>query len=347
MRIVVVGAGYAGTMAANRLARRARDAEVTVVNPRSEFVERIRLHQLVAGTDSAVRPLTDVLDRRVALRVASVDRIGDGVVRLDDGAELRFDRLVYAAGGAVAAPPGTHAVGDLDDARDAAQRLATTPEGGVVDVIGGGLTGVETAAEVAAERPDLTVRLISDGPLATSLGEPARRRVEQVLDGMGVQRVSGAWEADGRARGTLWAVARQVSELADRSGWPVDDAGRVIVDEALRSIADPRVYAVGDAAAVPGSRMSCQAALPQGAYAADAIVRELRGRATVPYSMGFTAQCVSLGRNDGVVQRVRRDDSPAGLWLGGRVGAFVKEQVCRSTVVLARTARAAAPSGPS
>ncbi|MEV4460388.1 hypothetical protein [Microbispora sp. NPDC049633] len=50
---MVIGGGYAGTLAANRL--RARDdVHVTLVNPRPEFVERIRLHQLVAGTGEAV-----------------------------------------------------------------------------------------------------------------------------------------------------------------------------------------------------------------------------------------------------------------------------------------------------
>ncbi|HEY4795315.1 MAG TPA: FAD-dependent oxidoreductase, partial [Mycobacterium sp.] len=45
--IVVIGGGYAGTLAANHLRLRA-DLDITVVNPRPVFVERIRLHQLVA-----------------------------------------------------------------------------------------------------------------------------------------------------------------------------------------------------------------------------------------------------------------------------------------------------------
>lgn len=52
VRVVVLGGGYAGTLAANRLQARA-DVEVTLVNPRPQFVERIRLHQLVAGTSAA------------------------------------------------------------------------------------------------------------------------------------------------------------------------------------------------------------------------------------------------------------------------------------------------------
>ena len=50
--VVVIGGGYAGTLAANHLRSRA-DVEVTLVNPRPVFVERIRLHQLVAGSGTA------------------------------------------------------------------------------------------------------------------------------------------------------------------------------------------------------------------------------------------------------------------------------------------------------
>jgi len=45
-QVVVVGAGYAGAMAANRLAAvGGPQTVVTVINPWAEFVERIRLHE--------------------------------------------------------------------------------------------------------------------------------------------------------------------------------------------------------------------------------------------------------------------------------------------------------------
>src|SRR5690349_13051092 len=56
MKVAVVGAGYAGTCTANRLARRHRTAEITVLNPRPFFVERVRLHQRIAGTAEASAP---------------------------------------------------------------------------------------------------------------------------------------------------------------------------------------------------------------------------------------------------------------------------------------------------
>src|ERR1700704_3699062 len=50
--VVVIGGGYAGTTAANHLRLRS-DVHITLVNPRPKFVERIRLHQFVAGNYDA------------------------------------------------------------------------------------------------------------------------------------------------------------------------------------------------------------------------------------------------------------------------------------------------------
>ena len=77
-RIVVLGAGYAGAITAGRLAKRLHraDVEITLVNAEPDFVERIRLHQHLAGTGTATRPLTKILHPSVRLRVAAVESIG-------------------------------------------------------------------------------------------------------------------------------------------------------------------------------------------------------------------------------------------------------------------------------
>ncbi|MBS4099970.1 NAD(P)/FAD-dependent oxidoreductase [Tsukamurella paurometabola] len=338
MKVVVIGAGYAGTIAANRLVKKA-DAEVTVVNPRPGFVERVRLHEHIAGSGSAVTPLTEMLDPRIRLVVGAVDKIGDGTVLLADGTSLSFDRAIYAAGGAPTGPSGTLAVGALETAEEAQRALAALPDGAAVTVVGGGLTGIETAAEVAEARPGLRVRLLSEGEVGASLGSGARARVRRELDRLGVAVERGRFDGADGADLVLWAVATQVSDLAARSGLAVDDAGRVVVDEFLRSVSDPRIVAVGDGAAVPGARLSCQTALPQGAHGADNLARELAGRPVKAYSMGYTGQNVSIGRKRAVIQAARRDDTPTRIQFGGRTAAVIKEAVCRGAKGAARTAR--------
>ncbi|MFD0885820.1 FAD-dependent oxidoreductase, partial [Streptosporangium algeriense] len=73
-RVVVIGGGYAGTLAANRLRVRP-GIDITLVNPRPEFVERIRLHQLAAGTGEATTGYDTLLGAGVRLVVDSATRI--------------------------------------------------------------------------------------------------------------------------------------------------------------------------------------------------------------------------------------------------------------------------------
>lgn len=340
MKVVVIGAGYAGTIAANRLVKKAGgDVQVTVVNPRPGFVERVRLHEHIVGSGTAVTPLTEMLDPRIRLVVGSVEKVGDGSVLLADGTSLPFDRAVYAAGGAPTAPSGTHVVGTLETAEAAHRALAGLPDGAAVTVVGGGLTGIETAAEVAESRPGLRVRLLSEGEVGASLGDGARERVRRELDRLGVVIERGRYTPADDEGLVLWAIATEVSDLAARSGLAVDASGRVQVDEFLRSTSDPRIVAVGDGASVPGQRMSCQTALPQGAHGADNLAREIAGKPMKAYSMGYTGQNVSIGRRSAVIQAARRDDTPTRIQFGGRPATLVKEQVCKMAKGAAKTAR--------
>ncbi|MFT3660463.1 MAG: FAD-dependent oxidoreductase [Gordonia sp. (in: high G+C Gram-positive bacteria)] len=329
-RIVIVGGGYAGCMAANRLRRKTDPAavEITLINARPDFVERVRLHQRIAGTGEPSSPLTDMLDDAVTLRIGTVTTLDDGAVTLADGTALAFDRLIYAPGGAARGPAGTLAVGDPEQALTARARLAQLPDGAPVTVVGGGLTGIETATEIAETRPGLDVRIVSRDEVGDSLHPSARRRIGVELARLGVVVQRGTYDDDAPSDLTLWAVATEVSDLAARSGLPVNGEDRLEVDRFLRSVADARIFGAGDAAAVPGQRLSCQTALPQGAHAADNLARDLAGAPLKPYSMGYTGQNVSIGRRRAVVQSARRDDTPTRFWLGGRPAAFVKEQVC-------------------
>ncbi len=97
--VVVIGGGYAGVMAANRLTQRD-DVTVTLINPRSAFVPRLRLHQLVGGSHDAVVDYREILAEGVRLAVDTVTRIDTAVrsVALRSGGTAGYDYLIYAAG---------------------------------------------------------------------------------------------------------------------------------------------------------------------------------------------------------------------------------------------------------
>jgi NADH dehydrogenase len=78
--------------------------------------------------------------------------------------------------------------------------------------------------------------------------------------------------------------------------------------------------------------MSCQAALPLGAQAANTVLSRIAGTPPAVVDQGFTGQCISIGRKYATVQLARRDDTPVNLFVGGRVAASIKEAVCKGTV---------------
>ncbi|MEO3769620.1 FAD-dependent oxidoreductase [Micromonospora sp. B9E7] len=360
-RIVVLGAGYAGAIAAGRLAKRLHpdDTEITVVNADADFVERVRMHQLAAGQDLKPHPLSKVyagtgVKPRLA-RVTAVDADRRTVALADENGtdEIAYDTLVYALGSVTAdhGVPGVaeHAydIAGRPSALRLRDRLAHLPAGGTVLVVGGGLTGLEAVTEIAETRPDLDVALAARGGLGDWLNDKAQRHLRGVCDRLGITvhehtdiaRVdaTGAVTRDGReipAQVTVWTTGFAVHPIAAATTLAVADTGQIIVDPSMRSVSHPEVYAVGDAAiaAGPGGkplRMSCASGIPMAWQAADAIAARLTGRAKFPKApLRYFNQCISLGRRDGIIQYVTADDRAKPSLLTGKLAARYKEFVC-------------------
>src|SRR3954452_4206409 len=97
-RIIVLGAGYSGAIAAGRLAKRLRreDVAITLVNAEPDFVERVRMHQLATGQDLKPRPFSAMFaGTGVDLRVAGVTAVDVDRRTVTVGhEELEYDTLV-------------------------------------------------------------------------------------------------------------------------------------------------------------------------------------------------------------------------------------------------------------
>lgn len=118
---------------------------------------------------------------------------------------------------------------------------------------------------------------------------------------------------------TIWAGGFTAPGLARTSGLRTDEVGRLLTDETLTSIDDHRVLAAGDAAAPSGQplRMSCQAAVPLGAMAAQTVLSRVRGRRPEPIDIGFNGLAISVGRRAATIQSLNRDDTAATRVLRG------------------------------
>ncbi|MFD3957892.1 MULTISPECIES: NAD(P)/FAD-dependent oxidoreductase [Streptomyces] len=393
-RIVVIGAGYAGAIAAGRLARRLRreDVAITLVNAEPDFVERVRMHQLAVGQELRPRPFSEMFagtgvrlrlarvtavdadDRTVSITEAepggssgsgasnglgssggssASDGLGSSGASSNSGAEeLPYDTLVYALGSTW----NTHDVpGAADHAHDIAgrpgalrlrARLATLGAGQPVVVVGGGLTGLEAATEIAEARPDLEVTLAARGALGDWLSPKGARHLRKVMAGLGITvhentTVTGVGAdhvttaaGDLPASVTIWTTGFAAHPIARATTLRTDATGRIEVDGTMRSLSHPDVYAIGDAALAQGPgdkplRMSCASGVPMAWQAADAIAARLTGTKSPTAPLRYFNQCISLGRKEGLIQYVTADDRARTAALTGRLAAFYKELVCK------------------
>lgn len=378
-RIVVIGAGYTGATAAGRLAKRLHsdDVAITLVNTEPDFVERVRLHQLAVGQSLKPRPFSEMFaGTGVALKLGRVtgvdaDRRTVRVVVVDGAAEaqglgreglgyeepayeeLEYDILVYALGSGWNdhGVPGTaeHAyeIASRPGALRLRERLAGLGAGQPVVVVGGGLTGVEAATEIAEARPDLAVALAVRGGLGDWLSPKGRRHLRKVVDNLGItvheETAVAAVEADHvttvdgavvPAAVTVWTAGFAVHPIAQATTLEVNGTGQIVVDRSMRSVSHPEVYAIGDAAMVMGPgdkplRMSCASGVPTAWQAADAIAARLTGAKVPTTPVRYFNQCISLGRKEGLIQYVTADDRAVSAALTGRLAAVYKELICK------------------
>ncbi|WP_158850840.1 NAD(P)/FAD-dependent oxidoreductase [Saccharothrix deserti] len=362
-RIIVLGAGYAGGYAAGCLARRLHpdDFEITVVNAEPDFVERLRLHQLAAGRDLRRYGLAEMFaGTGIRLRLAHVTAVDaeHRTVTVTDGEgtdRLEYDTLLYALGSTAA----DHGVPGVDEhafhvaGRQAALRLRRRLDelggNGTVLVVGGNLTAIEVATEIAESRPGLKVTLATSGELGGWLGPKARRHLLRAFDRFGITvhehttidrvEATGATAADGTgfaSDATVWAAGFAVHPIAAASGLDVEDDGRIRVDRMMRSVSHPEVYAAGDSVHAVGENgrplpMSCASAGFTGMQAVAAIIGDLTGRKISKTSLAYVGNHISLGRKDAIFQMVDGDARSKSWALRGRPAARFKAAILRTS----------------
>ncbi|MGY8678951.1 NAD(P)/FAD-dependent oxidoreductase [Bradyrhizobium sp. UFLA05-153] len=224
MRIVIIGAGFAGMYAALSAARvrdiqgaSPEELEIALVAPEPTLVIRPRLYE--AKPETLTAPLLDVLKSIDVVYVQGSAETVDTKSRMLQVATakgtrktLSYDRLVVATGSRLFRPniPGLaehgFSVDSLDDAvaldrhlHSLADRPARNGRDTVV-VAGGGFTGIEAATEMPARLrailgKDAKPRVIiveRNGAIAPDMGAGPRPIIEDALRKVGVETRVGA-----------------------------------------------------------------------------------------------------------------------------------------------------------
>jgi NADH:ubiquinone reductase (H+-translocating) len=310
-RVLIVGGGFGGLYAAKALKR--APVEVTLVDRANHHLFQPLLYEVATGivTEGEIAPpLRGVLRRQENARVllAEVDdfdldeRTVSATAPDGEPLTLGYDSLIVATGASGSRVLRAFEMAEL--APDAHERAAWLR----FAVVGGGRTGVELAGQIAslanrALRSDFrsidtrraSISLLEAGPrLLPEFPEPLRLRAARELAQMGVNiwLRAGVTDVDDEgvdvgelrlpARTVIWAAGVRASPLAgalaQASGAPVDDQGRIAVEDDLTLPGHRDVFAIGDMAALDGVPGVAPAAMQQGRHAARTIRRRLADR---------------------------------------------------------------------
>lgn len=274
--IVIVGAGAAGSMAAETLRWHGYSGTVTLLDAGSDLpADRPNLSKEYLAGDAPEDwvPLHGedfYVERNIVLRRSCrVERINaaNHRVHLDDGNELGYDKLLLATGAIPVKPPipgaesrHVHTLRSTADSR----ALSDAIDAGAkrVVVIGASFIGLEVAASLIKRGVQVDVAAPEDVPLARVFGDRMGRFVRELHEskgvrfhlGRGVDRIGDdAVELNDGTRlaadlVVIGAGVRPATVLADSAGLEVDRG--VVVDARLRT-SDPDIFAAGDIAAWP------------------------------------------------------------------------------------------------
>jgi NADH dehydrogenase len=224
MRLVIIGAGFAGMYAALSAARlrdlegvSPEELEIVLVAPAPTLVVRPRLYEpkpetLTAPLQEVLKAIDVVYMQGSIETVDTASRVVVGVTADGTRGRLSYDRLIVATGSRLFRPaiPGLaeHAfsVDQLEDAialdrhlHGLADRPASNGRNTVV-VAGGGFTGIEAATEMPARlraifgpnaKPRVVIVERSDA-IAPDMGAGPRPIIEEALQKLGVEVRLGA-----------------------------------------------------------------------------------------------------------------------------------------------------------
>lgn len=344
-KIVIAGSGFAGfwaavsAMRAVSLAGKEGAVEVTMVSPTPNLTIRPRLYEAVLENMSPdiSAQLAAIGVRHFAGLVEQIDsenRTLQVVSAEGHKHPLVYDRLVLATGSQLFIPPvaGFAEYGFNVDTLESAQRLDAhlkalkeqpeTPARNTVVVVGGGLTGLESAAEmpmrlraILGNEANIRVVIVDTAEeVGAGMGAEPARVIRQALDECGVEPRAGtrvtAIDAGSVTLSTgeriatntvILAAGVRAHPLVAQIPGERDSAGRILGDAFLHAPAVEGVFVTGDTVKAATDElgnhnlMTCQHAMSLGRVAGHNAAAELVGLLAHPYSQPKYVTCLDLG----------------------------------------------------
>jgi len=296
-KFVILGGGYGGNTIAQQLIDKdcPDNTQIILVDQMPFQGLKTEYYALAAGTASDVHlrvayPSNPQLTR-IYGTVTSID-LSNRTVFFSNQEPLEYDWLVIGLGctdkyhDIPGAAEYTNSIQSFSQTRITYQRINDINPFGQVTIVGGGLSGVEVAAELRESRSDLNIRILDRGPsILSSFPDKLQNFVRgwmtehdiEMRSHISLSRVEGPelYNQDEiiLTDQTIWTAGIQPSPIVQALEVGKDAQGRVLLNSYHQIPDHPEVFVVGDCASLPFSP-SGQAAEAQGKQIVDVIVAE-------------------------------------------------------------------------
>jgi NADH dehydrogenase len=362
-RICILGGGFGGLYTALRLGQftwePGQKPEITLVDRQPNFLFTPLLYEIVTGELQSweiAPPFAELLrgtDIRFIQGVASQIDVAQKQVKLEDGMEIPYDRLVLALGSEnlTHGIPGVEEYAipfrTIDDAYrlDSKLRLleASATERIRIAIVGAGYSGVELACKLADRLPDRgRIRLVEVGDkILSTAADFNRKAAEKALEKRGVwidlETSVESITADTISLGykgqvdtipveiVLWTAGTQVNPLISQIKSPKNQRGRITVTPTLQVPEHPDIFAVGDTAEIrdPDGKpipATAQSAFQQADFTAWNLWSSLSDRPLLPFRYTNLGEMMALGTDNAVL-------SGLGIQLDGELAYLTRRLV--------------------
>lgn len=321
-KFVILGGGYGGLAIANRLLEGdiPSDTIITLVDRMPYQGLKTEYYALAAGTisDLDVR-VAFPSDPRIEYKYGSVTAIDleSRTIYMDQEDPIEYEWLAIALGctdkhhGIPGADQYTASIQSLASTRQTYAILNDVKPYGEVNIIGGGLSGVEIAAELRESRPDLNIRILDRGPrVLSAFPEKLSQFVSSwfvehdiaLCSHISVSRIEPGviYDQDRPIYGdvAVWTAGIQPSEVVQRLNVPKDAQGRILLNEYYQIPSYPEVYVAGDCASLAFSP-SAQVAGVQGDQIAQVVQAIWQGQTPRLDKIRLKGVLGSLGKKSG------------------------------------------------
>jgi len=322
-KLVILGGGYGGITIAQHLMDKKNipdDVEVVLIDRMPFQGLKTEYYALASGTVSDVDVRVHYpADSRLQVVYGEVSGVDLANKRIDfSGMEsLEYHTLIIALGcvdkfhDIPGAEQYSNTIQTFSATRNTYQAVNDVKPYGQITIVGGGLSGVEMAAELRESRSDLKVRIIDRGPSILSAfpeklqsfvrewftehdiemkGNAILTQIEPGIIHNGVELIY--------TDATIWTAGIQPSPVVQKLNVLKDGQGRVLINELHQIPTFPDVFVVGDCASLTLSP-SAQAAEGQGKQVVEVIHAQWKGEIPKLGQIKLKGVLGSLGKKSG------------------------------------------------